>query len=311
MSLADDRAFATRPRGSGPLISVIIPTYNRVAQVHEAIASVACQTYPEVELIVVDDGSTDGTLEQLERLSAVHLVTTTRAGSAAARNAGLARATGTLIASLDSDDIWSPEFLEVAASALERHQADFVFANWVADDRLGLDDHLARGALGEIPSSADEQGWIPVAASQARATFLGGCPAPSSSVLVRRASMRPWNEELRIADDWYLLLELALRSGGCRCAFTTTPLWTKRTDGSNKYDGRSWTFCGRHLWWHDAGLILDRLGHRMTPAERGRWRRRRLKAGVRVVCVDAKHRSWRAVARESREHLVPGRHDAA
>jgi glycosyltransferase involved in cell wall biosynthesis len=97
-----------------PEISVIIPTYNRRAMLREAMASVAAQRGASFEMIVVEDGSTDGTWQQLsgdDLSSHVHDVRAARTehrGPAAARNRGVAIARGRLIAFLDSDDLWMP-----------------------------------------------------------------------------------------------------------------------------------------------------------------------------------------------------------
>jgi glycosyltransferase involved in cell wall biosynthesis len=100
-----------------PEISVIIPTHNRRAMLREALASVAAQRDADFEVIVVDDGSTDSTWQDLagHDLSGardnVRAVRTERCGPAAARNRGIATARGALIAFLDSDDFWMPEKL--------------------------------------------------------------------------------------------------------------------------------------------------------------------------------------------------------
>jgi glycosyltransferase involved in cell wall biosynthesis len=96
-----------------PEISVIIPTYNRRAMLLEAINSVLAQSVREFELIVVDDGSTDGTAEELMRLGeAVRGERIEHRGPAAARNRGVEMARAPLIAFLDSDDLWAPTKLE-------------------------------------------------------------------------------------------------------------------------------------------------------------------------------------------------------
>ncbi len=96
-----------------PRVSVIIPTYNRAALVQEAVASVLAQTYRNFELLVVDDGSTDGTRETLAPFAGEIKVLSLpgRRGVSAARNAGIAAARGEWLAFLDSDDLWLPEKL--------------------------------------------------------------------------------------------------------------------------------------------------------------------------------------------------------
>jgi glycosyltransferase involved in cell wall biosynthesis len=103
-----------------PLVSVIIPTYNRAALVAEAVASVEAQTFRDFEILVVDDGSTDATLEALARLEGVKVLRRrSRDGVAAARNVGAAAARGEWLAFLDSDDLWLPEKLARQMAYLE------------------------------------------------------------------------------------------------------------------------------------------------------------------------------------------------
>jgi glycosyltransferase involved in cell wall biosynthesis len=93
-----------------PRVSVIIPTYNRAVLVQEAVASVLAQTYRDFELLVVDDGSTDGTLKALAPFTGKIKVLSlpARRGVSGARNAGIAGAQGEWLAFLDADDLWLP-----------------------------------------------------------------------------------------------------------------------------------------------------------------------------------------------------------
>jgi glycosyltransferase involved in cell wall biosynthesis len=96
-----------------PEVSVIIPTYNRRAMLLEAIDSVLSQSIREFELIVIDDGSTDGSAEHLKGLAkTVRIERIEHRGPAAARNRGVELAHAPLIALLDSDDLWAPAKLE-------------------------------------------------------------------------------------------------------------------------------------------------------------------------------------------------------
>lgn len=95
-----------------PLVSVILPTYNRDSMVRRAIDSILSQTYPHVELIVVDDGSTDNTAALLDAYGErINVIRRANGGVSAARNSGIRSATGEYIALLDSDDYWLPEKL--------------------------------------------------------------------------------------------------------------------------------------------------------------------------------------------------------
>ncbi len=112
------------------LVSVIIPTYNRAALIGRAIESAMGQTYPNKQIIVVDDGSTDNTARVVKEYPEVEYVYRPNGGQAAARTTGLAAAKGVYIASLDSDDVWEPSFLATCVQTLEEWQLDFVFVNW-------------------------------------------------------------------------------------------------------------------------------------------------------------------------------------
>ncbi len=122
-----------------PRVSVIIPTYNRAALLCETLASVFAQTFQDYQVIVVDDGSTDDTPEQLRELGARVIVEhTAHAGEGAARNAGLDRARGEYIAFLDSDDLWDARFLEKITHALDvAPYADFAYCDYALFDDRG------------------------------------------------------------------------------------------------------------------------------------------------------------------------------
>ena len=97
-----------------PLVSVVILTYNRSSLLLDALASVLKQTFTDFEIIIVNDGSTDDTVERLKPLrDRIRLINQANAGLGAARNRGVREARGTYVALLDDDDIWRPEKLAV------------------------------------------------------------------------------------------------------------------------------------------------------------------------------------------------------
>jgi len=105
-----------------PRVSAIITTYNRRAFVQEAVDSVLAQSYDDWELIVVDDGSTDGTGEALERYGEkLWYVFQENRGASSARNRGLELARGEFVAFLDSDDLWLPRKLQVQVACMDGH----------------------------------------------------------------------------------------------------------------------------------------------------------------------------------------------
>lgn len=101
-----------------PLVSVIVPAYNGERFIAEAIESILAQSYSPLELIVVDDGSTDGTREVVRTYEAVTLLEKENGGPASARNLGLKTARGSIIALHDQDDVMLPRRLEVQAGRI-------------------------------------------------------------------------------------------------------------------------------------------------------------------------------------------------
>ena len=125
-----------------PQVSVIIPAYNAEAFIAGTVQSVLDQTFQDVEIIVVDDGSTDGTLLALERFgSHIHVHRQPNGGVARARNTGVSLAQGSWVAFLDADDLWLPDKLERQLAAAS--------APLVYTDRLNIG---ARGDLPELQS---------------------------------------------------------------------------------------------------------------------------------------------------------------
>jgi len=112
------------------LVSVILPVYNRERTVARAIDSVLAQTYRPLELIVVDDGSTDGTRGVLEGFGPrITVIEQSHDGPYVARNVGLRHARGSLVAFVDSDDAWLPDRLACQAPLLERPEVGLVFGD--------------------------------------------------------------------------------------------------------------------------------------------------------------------------------------
>lgn len=107
-----------------PLVSVIIPAFNAAAYIRQTLGSVLAQSYDAIEVIVVDDGSSDATSriveEFVEKDSRVGLIRQSNAGVGAARNAGIRKARGKYIAPLDADDVWFPQKLEKQVARMEQ-----------------------------------------------------------------------------------------------------------------------------------------------------------------------------------------------
>ena len=113
-------------------ISVIVPAYNAECTIVETVESVQRQTFSDFELILINDGSTDRTLEVLNAFKdqRLKIFSYENAGVSVARNRGIAHATGEFIAFLDADDLWAPNKLELQLAALKKHLAAGVAYSW-------------------------------------------------------------------------------------------------------------------------------------------------------------------------------------
>jgi glycosyltransferase involved in cell wall biosynthesis len=196
---------------SSPLVSVIIPAYNAAAHVEAALRSALSQTYEHLEVIVVDDGSKDGTVDIVRSVmdedDRVQQVRQSNQGVAAARNAAIRIARGTFIAPLDADDVWYPTKLERQVQRFQRSDADLglVYTWWVSLDETG-------GIM--WPSSKwDLEGSVHEALIVTN--FIGNASVP----LMRRSAVIEaggYNEHLRAqggegCEDWDLALRIAER----------------------------------------------------------------------------------------------------
>jgi len=204
-----------------PLISVIIPTCNRVTFVCEAIDSVLAQTEKDFELIVVDDGSTDATAATVESYGErVRYLFQSNAGASAARNCGIKNARGKLITFLDSDDLWLPKKLARQMAWMNAHPEIMLCYT----DEIWI-RHGVRVNQKKIHAKAG--GWI-------YPLCLPRCIISPSSVLVRRElfeAVGVFDEQLPICEDYDLWLRVASRF---EVGFLAEPLIVKRGGHSDQ-----------------------------------------------------------------------------
>lgn len=251
------------------LVTIIIPTFNREAKLPDAIESAINQTYPNKQIIVIDDGSVDRTSDLIKKYPEVEYHYKKNGGQASARNKGLSLAKGSIIASLDSDDIWYPDFLKNCVEKLESDQLDFVFANWDQDSKGGKTwDFLSKDPFLTPYMSKETNGWVNLDSKEVRDLYIKSCPSPSSSLIIRRSSIvSGWDEDMNIGDDWCMYLETILTKP-CRAAFTLNKLWHKRIDEINIYDGRKWSEVVEFLYIADAKTKIIKFKDLMTTKEK-------------------------------------------
>ncbi|HEX6909860.1 MAG TPA: glycosyltransferase [Longimicrobium sp.] len=188
-----------------PAVSAVIPTYNRLPLLMEAVASVRAQTFADWELVVADDGSTDGSAEAVEALGdpRIRVLRLPHAGYAAAgRNAGLAAARGEWVAFLDSDDRWEPHKL-----AVQLHLARRAGVRWSYTD-VRLVDEQGR----TIPLRAGR--FRPLSGMILRELLENRTAATHPTLLVQRALLDEVGRFDASAgrDDYDLVLRLAARA---------------------------------------------------------------------------------------------------
>nr|MBD5376416.1 glycosyltransferase family 2 protein [Bacteroides sp.] len=111
------------------MISIVIPLYNKAHKIEETLNSVLAQTFQDFEIIIVDDGSTDGSAEIVAELkdSRIRIISQENAGVSAARNRGIQESKGEYVAFLDADDQWYPEYLSSINALINRHKDCDVF----------------------------------------------------------------------------------------------------------------------------------------------------------------------------------------
>jgi glycosyltransferase involved in cell wall biosynthesis len=205
-----------------PFITVIIPTFNRIDLLKETVGSVRNQTFRNFEIIVVNDGSSDGTTEWLRNQTDLRKIEQNNLGIAAARNSGAAAAKGAWLAFLDHDDLWAPDKLLV--------QAEFVQNN--PEVGLVATRHVRLGKRRREPKSPQ---WIKgdLFVKEYSQSFIH-----TSSVMIRRdvfEKIGGFPTRYRFADEFDVWLKIA---AAYAIAYFERPLVFIRFYGSNTSHNR-------------------------------------------------------------------------
>jgi glycosyltransferase involved in cell wall biosynthesis len=183
-------------------VSVIVPTYNTIAYLPAAIDSILHQTFEDFEILLINDGSTDGTDQWAKQITdpRIRYINQTNQGLSAARNTGIAAAQGRYIALLDADDLWEPTKLAKQVAYLESHPEMGMVHSWVTF----MDSEGA--STGRIWKTQAE-GWV-------LPQLLHRNDVAVLSVLVRRECFEAigvFEAKLRSLEDWDLWLRLAVQ----------------------------------------------------------------------------------------------------
>ncbi len=210
-----------------PVVSVVIPTYNRLPKVKDAIDSVLSQTYRDFEFWVVDDGSTDGTGEALRVFgNKIKYISQDNRGASAARNLGARVSRGKYLAFLDSDDLWEPEKLEIQVKCMEENpQFPLCYTDeiWI---RKGI-------RVNPKKRHGKYSGWI-------FEKCLPLCIISPSSALMRRALFEEtggFDETLPVCEDYDFWLRVTCRYP---VLFIDQKLIVKKGGHGDQLSIRSW-----------------------------------------------------------------------
>ncbi len=188
---------------STPLISVIIPTFNNEKTISETIETVLSQTFSDFELIIINDGSSDSTLDVVNSINdpRIEVYSYPNSGVSASRNRGIARARGEFIAFLDADDLWTKDKLKVQLKALQNNPQAGVAYSWV--DSIDENNNYLR-----MSSCCTAKG--DVYEILLRGNFL----VSGSNPMIRSQAIKEvggFDSSLTHAEDWDLYLKLAAR----------------------------------------------------------------------------------------------------
>ena len=264
-----------------PLVSVIMPTYNRAQIIGDTIEDLFRQTYQNLEIIVVDDGSTDETQAKLDSYgNRIRWVAQKNAGPAAARNRGIAMAEGEIIAFQDSDDVWHPAKIERQVSLLQRAGESVVCC--VCNCIVQLPHRVVQSFECAPVSFPIEEGvWLNVPEVLATRFFLF-----NQAVAVRRevlARVGGFDESFRLMEDLQLALRLSLEGPW---AFIREPLATRRERGERTLGDEATpkVVCENNVRIREGLLRVVERNDQLAPLKPLMERElRRARRGLRVV----------------------------
>lgn len=208
------------------LVSIIIPNYNREVLVAETVQNMLDQDYPEKEIIVIDDGSTDGSVARLNKFGdAIKVVSQKNQGPGAARNNGLKLAKGKYIQFMDNDDLASKNKISSQMECLHRNKADAVYSPWgkfqIQESTITLDGLVLQSQ--EIPSSA----MIPA--------LLEGWSTVLQTYLFKREfldKIGPFKTDVSYLEDIDYLVRIVLNNAVM--AFEDAPIVIYRNNSTDK-----------------------------------------------------------------------------
>ncbi|MES3629063.1 MAG: glycosyltransferase family A protein [Longimonas sp.] len=259
-----------------PVVGVIIPAYNAEAHIDAALASARAQTYTALDIVVVDDGSTDATAERVGyhacQDARVRMLRQPNQGVAAARNRAIAATQASLIAPLDADDLWAPQKIARHVAQLRKHpEAGLAYSWWVSLDEAG-----------RVIGQSDRWGlYGDVFQALLCVNFVGNASVP----VYRRDALEAAGGYVSYradgaegCEDWDLTLRVAERAPFCLVASYLTGYRSVSQSMSNRVD--------RMLRSYDRILAPLRARHPEVPDEVYRWSRSNFMMYLGTLCYN-------------------------
>ena len=297
MISADVQASATFSEMTRPLVSVIVPTYNRPEMLADCLRSILHQTYPNVEIIVVNDGGVDvkKIIDSLNRQNKItSLEHPANRGMAAARNTGIAVARGKYLAYLDDDDSYLPHHIETLVSFLENNDCKVAYTD---AHRAHIKTINGRDTVQrlDVPYSIDFdsnrmliQNYIPTL-----------CVMHEKKCLDATGS---FDEDLTVLEDWDLWIRMSRRYPFAHVKIITCEfVW--RTDGKTMSSGR------RKEFWRTVEIIYKKYRHLAEDNPRVRESQRAYLRNVKIVSSLSKILGEQSAAFQWLLHVLTAAHN--
>ncbi len=253
------------------LVSVIIPAHNRWPMIGEAIESVLKQSYKGHEVIVVDDGSDDGSIEELSQFgSRINVLVQSQRGVAAARNLGVRRSHGAYLSFLDSDDLWQPEKLKTQVAFMEANPEVQI---------CQMDEVWIRNGVRVNPKIRHQK-----PSGDIFRASLGLCLVSPSSVMMKRGlyeRVGGFDESFEVCEDYDLWLRIAVDTP---VSLIPEPLVVKRGGHKDQLSRSTWGLDRFRI------LAIEKLLRSGLRGEKGMWAFETLARKVAILAKGARKR---------------------
>jgi len=290
---------------AAPAVSVVIPSFNSSAWIAETLASVQAQTMPHFEVLVVDDGSTDGTPDLVRACASqdrrVRLIEQKNAGVCRARNHGIAQAQAPLVCFLDHDDWWYPHKLQRQCQVMAQHpEAGVACSSWIVWNRSDAGARYPSPTSFPIENTPDD--LVPEFSGWVHHQFLLDCWMLTSTAMFRREVFEKagtFDESLPFSEDWDLWLRAAREFQFVQLRRPTTLYRMHGTQGSGHHrpvDHRTQllerTAAQHGLASRDGRAVTRQQFHHQLARYHADFGRGELQAGRLAAAAAAYRRAW-------------------